>query len=311
MNTGKPTLTLGPVPYLWEGEKWRDFYFRMADEAPVTDVVIGETVCSKRLHFTDPYFPPVIERLVVAGKRIVLSTLALVTLERESQYVRSLVADSPYPVEANDLSALALLEGEPHWIGPFINVYNAATARLLARRGASSICLPPELPASSIAEIVAGTPDTAFEVLAFGRMPLAISARCAHARAKGHIKDNCQFVCAEDPDGLPVKTLDPQSFLALNGVQTVSFTCQALLTELLDLVSIGVSRFRLSPQDCDVVAVASLYDDVLHGRTDAEGGIARLRQLYPAAPLSNGFHHGQEGAAWVARARNIGHRGAE
>ncbi|ASY68338.1 ubiquinone anaerobic biosynthesis protein UbiV [Sinorhizobium fredii] len=311
VNSGPPTLSLGPVLYLWEGDKWRDFYYRIADEAPVHHVIIGETVCSKRLHFTEPHLPAVIERLEAAGKHVVLSTLALVTLERESQYVRSLVADSHFPIEANDLSALALLEGRPHSIGPLINIYNAATARLLARRGASSICLPPELPASSIAEIAAGTPDTAFEVHAFGRMPLAISARCAHARAKGHIKGNCQFVCAEDPDGLPVKTLDRQSFLALNGVQTVSFTCQSLLTELLDLVSMGVSRFRLSPQDCDMVAVASLYDDVLHGRTDAEGGIARLRQLYPAAPLSNGFHHGQEGAAWVARARNIGHRGAE
>ncbi|MCA1370385.1 U32 family peptidase [Bradyrhizobium sp. BRP14] len=307
MAVGKPTLTLGPVLYLWEGEKWRDFYFRMADEAPVSHVVIGETVCSKRLHFADPYFPLVIERLVAAGKRIVLSTLALVTLERESQYVRSLIADSPYPVEANDLSALALLEGEPHWIGPLVNVYNAAAARVLAMRGARIICLPPELPASSIDEIVSQTPGVDFEVLAFGRMPLAISARCAHARAKGHIKDNCQFACKDDPDGLPVKTVDRQSFLALNGVQTVSFTCQALLAELQDLVASGVGRFRLSPQDCDMVAVARLYDEVLQGRVEAEDGVARLRQIYPATPLSNGFHHGKEGAAWVARARNIAH----
>ncbi|WP_027998657.1 ubiquinone anaerobic biosynthesis protein UbiV [Sinorhizobium arboris] len=307
MNAGTPTLTLGPVLYLWEGEKWRDFYFRIADEAPLSHVAIGETVCSKRLHFTEPFLAGVIERLEGAGKHVVLSTLAMVTLERESGYVRGLVADSPYPVEANDLSALALLEGRPHAVGPLVNVYNAATARLLARRGATSICLPPELPASSIFEIVSQTPEIAFEVLAFGRMPLAISARCAHARAKGRLKDNCQFVCGEDPDGLPVKTLDRQSFLALNGVQTVSFTCQSLLAELQDLVFSGVSRFRLSPQDCDMVAVARLYDAVLHGRMDAEDATARLRQLYPAAPLSNGFHHGREGAAWVARARDIGH----
>ncbi len=311
MNAGSPTLSLGPILYLWEGDKWRDFYYRIADEAPVHHVIIGETVCSKRLHFTEPHLSAVVERLELAGKHVVLSTLALVTLERESQYTRALVADSTHPIEANDLSALALLEGRPHSIGPLVNVYNAATARLLARRGASNICLPPELPASSIAEIVSGTQGVTFEVLAFGRMPLAISARCAHARAKGHIKDNCQFVCVEDPDGLPLKTLDRQSFLALNGVQTVSFTCQALLTELRDLVASGVSRFRLSPQDCDMVAVAGLYDAILHGRMEAEDGIARLRQIYPAAPLSNGFHHGQEGAAWVARARNIGHRATE
>lgn len=56
-----------------------------------------------------------------------------------------------------------------------------------------------------------------------------------------------------------------------------------------------------------MVSVARLYDGVLHGRLDAEDGLARLRQIYPTAPFSNGFHHGQEGAAWIARARNTAH----
>ncbi|NKN37560.1 U32 family peptidase [Agrobacterium sp. a22-2] len=299
-----PTLSLGPVLYLWDGPKWRDFYFRIADEAPVIDVSIGETVCSKRLHFTEPHVAEVIERLESAGKTVRLSTLSLVTLERESQNVRNLIRDSEHEIEANDLSALGLLNGRPHAIGPVINVYNAATARLLAARGATRICLPPELPMRSIAEIVADAPGLEFEIFAFGRMPLAISARCAHARAKGHIKDNCQFVCADDPDGLPLNTLDRQSFLAINGVQTVSHSCQALLAELDELVETGISQFRLSPQDCDMVAVARLYDDVLHHRLDAEEALDRLRAVYPGVPLSNGFHHEKEGAAWVARARN-------
>lgn len=229
------------------------------------------------------------------------------TLERESRQLRGLIADSPYPVEANDLSALGMLHGTPHVVGPMVNVYNAATARLLASRGASAICLPPELPVTSVERIVAETPDVDFEIFAFGRLPLAISARCAHARAKGNIKDNCQFVCGDDPDGLPVRTLDRQSFLALNGVQTVSHTCQSLLGELQDLAAAGIARFRLSPQDCDMVAVARIHDDVLAERRDAEEGLVLLQQAYPDVPFSNGFHHGQEGAAWVARARNTAH----
>ncbi|TGS06486.1 U32 family peptidase, partial [Mesorhizobium sp. M4B.F.Ca.ET.190.01.1.1] len=93
--------------------------------------------------------------------------------------------------------------------------------------------------------------------------------------------DNCQFVCGDDPDGLPVRTLDRQSFLALNGVQTVSHTCQSLLGELQDLAAAGISRFRLSPQDCDMVAVAQIHHDVLAGRREAEDGLARLGQIYP------------------------------
>ncbi|MCO6177154.1 U32 family peptidase [Ciceribacter sp. RN22] len=307
MVSANPALVLGPVLYLWDGPKWRDFYFRIADEAPVGEVVIGETVCSKRLHFTEPHLAEVVERLEAAGKSVRLSTLALVTLEREAQHVRNLIRDSAHIVEANDLSALGLLAGKRHTIGPLINVYNAATARLLANRGATAICLPPELSMASVAEIAAGAPGIAFEVFAFGRIPLAISARCAHARAKGQIKDNCQFVCGEEPDGMPVRTLDRQSFLALNGVQTVSHTCQALVGELPDLVAAGVSRFRLSPQDCDMAAIVRVYEDALAERIDAEEAVARIGAVYPDVPLSNGFHHAREGAAWVARTRNTAH----
>lgn len=297
-------ITVGPMYYLLDGPKWRDFHFRIADEAPVDRVVVGETICSKRQHFMEPYLAEVVERLEKAGKTVILSTLALVTQERESRAIREMAESSDALIEANDLSAIGLLGGKPHCIGPLVNVYNAAAARFLAGRGAIRICLPPELPFASIASIAASNPGAELEVFAFGRMPLAISARCAHARSKGRIKDNCQFVCAEEPDGLPVRTLDGQSFLALNGVQTMSHTCQALLGELEELTGAGIGSFRLSPQDCDMAAVAKLYRAVLDGQMEAQEAIERLRELYPQAVLSNGFHYMREGAAWVARARN-------
>lgn len=304
-ETKRPGLTLGPVYYLWDAAKWRDFHFRIADEADVDRVLIGETVCSKRQHFIEPHLAEVVERLEEAGKEVVFSTLSLVTLARESKQIREMAETSDHMLEANDLSALAVLKDKPHTISPLINVYNAPTARLLASRGAKTICLPPELPFSSVTEIAENCPEIDFEVFAFGRMPLAISARCAHARSKGRIKDNCQFVCGEEPDGMPVKTLDRQSFLTLNGVQTVSHACQSLLGELDDLVAAGIRSFRLSPQDCDMVEVARLYRAVLDGVMGADEAIAALQKIYPAAPLSNGFHHAREGAVWVARARNL------
>ncbi len=121
---------------------------------------------------------------------------------------------------------------------------------------------------------------------------------------KGHIKDNCQFVCGEEPDGLPVKTLDSQPFLALNGVQTLSHTCQSLIEDLPDLLQAGIRRFRLSPQDCDMVEVARIHDDVLKQVTSPDEGAARLRKIYPDVPLSNGFLHGNIGAAWISRQRS-------
>jgi collagenase-like PrtC family protease len=297
-------LTLGPLLYLWRTEKWRDFYYRIADEAPVDVVVLGETICSKRLHFMEGEMAGVVERLEAAGKTVRYSTLALVTLDREAKYQRTMAGDDLHLVEANDLSALQLLKGRPHAIGPFVNVYNGATARLLARHGATSICLPPEIPATSIVEITRACPGPEFELFAFGRIPLAISARCAHARSKGKTKDNCQFVCQEEPDGLAVNTLSGQPFLALNGVQTVSHACQALLEEPDDLLSLGITSLRLSPQDCDMASVAEVFAELSRRKIHSEEAEASLRGIYPAAPLSNGFHHARSGAEWISRLKN-------
>jgi collagenase-like PrtC family protease len=292
-------LTIGPVPYLWAGEKWRDFYFGLAESPHIDAVTLGEVVCSKRDHFIRPHLDAVVERLTASGKQVALASLALVMQEREAAATRRL-ATSALPVEANDLSALRLLAGRPHVVGPFVNVYNGATARLLARRGATRICLGAELPAASIAGITAGAPQLEYEVIAFGRLPLAISARCAHARAKGRSKDDCRFVCGEDPDGLDVDTLDGQAFLTINGVQTMSRHCQVLLGDLPVLAAAGATHLRLSPQDCDMAAVAGLYAAVRGGAIAVDEALVRLRTISPGAAFANGFLHGAAGMEWVA-----------
>lgn len=284
-------LTLGPLLYLWDTPAWRDFYFRIADEADVDCVVLGEVVCSKRQHFHQPVLGEVIERLASAGKQVRLASLALVTLDRELKSSRHLAEQDDFAVEVNELAAHGAMRGRPHAIGPLVNVYNGATARFLASSGATSICLPPELPAASIKAILQDAPGIAFEVFAFGRVPLAISARCAHARIKGFTKDNCHFVCGEDPDGLPVDTLDGQSFLTLNGVQTMSSTCQSMITDVLALRAMGVAALRLSPQVCDMVAVARLFRAVADEELDPLEGLDHLRSAYPNAQFSNGFIH--------------------
>ena len=295
MRQDRLGLTLGPVLYLWDDRRWRDFYFRIADEAEIDTVVLGEIVCSKRDHFHHDSLDAVVERLVSAGKKVRLASLALVTLERELKAVRRLAAQGDFELEASDLTAVAAFRGRPHAIGPLVNVYNAATARVLASHGGAAICLPPELPGSSIAAIAGGAPGVAFEVFAFGRAPLAISARCAHARFKGLIKDNCRFVCGEDPDGLAVDTLDGQAFLALNGVQTMSSTCLSLIADMPALHAMPIRSLRLSPQLCDMVAVARLYRAVADGQVAPAEGLELLAVAYPAAYFSNGFFHGAPG----------------
>lgn len=297
-----PQLTLGPVLFNWEPAVWRDFYFRIADEAPVDRVFVGEVVCSKRASFFADHLPEVLERLAAAGKDIVLSTPILVTTERERQGVRELAASDAYRVEANDLGALPYLAGRPHAIGPFINVYNEGTLAWMARRGAVSVSLPGELTRPAVAALgqAARGLDVALEVQVFGRLPLAISARCYHARAHNLHKDNCQYICNQDANGLDVETLDNEPFLSINGTQTLSHAYVALGAELADLRSLGINHFRLSPHSIDMVRVSRLFREVLDNQAGVESLNASLKAMVGEPGLSNGFYHDQEGVRFVA-----------
>lgn len=294
-----PKLTLGPVLFHWPAERMQAFYARIADEAEVDIVYLGEIVCSKRAPFFDPLLPDIIERLERGGKEVVLSSRALVMTEREARMTAGQIAgadETGFAVEANDLGAVRRLAGRPHVIGPYVNVYNEGTLAYLARQGAIRVCLPPELPGATINALVAGAP-VPLEVLAFGRMPLAISARCFHARAEGLHKDSCRYACGNDLDGRTVRTLDGEAFLAINGTQTLSQTCLNLSGELPGLAAAGIRHFRLSPQAIDMVAVSRLFRGVLDGGMTAAEADAGLATLAGGLRFSNGFIHGREGRA--------------
>ncbi len=296
-------LTLGPILFNWSAEEKRDFYLRVADEAPVDVVCLGEVVCSKRSVLFDPYLDEARQRLERAGKTVVHSTLALIMSERELDGVRAIAAAPDLVVEANDVSCAALLAGRPHIIGPFVNVYNEGTLDYLARRGAIRVSLPAELPARSVAALCRAGTGVELEVQVFGRLPLAISARCYHARAHQFHKDSCNYVCDGDADGMVLETVDEMPFLAVNGTQTLSYTVCNLIRELGELVEMGVGSFRLWPHALDIVAVARVFRDVLDGKEEAERASARLDELVHIAPFSNGFYHGREGALLLAADR--------
>ena len=292
------TLSLGPVLFNWDAGEKRDFYFRIADEAPLDTVYVGEVVCSKRASFFDPYLPEVAERLQRGGKQVVYSTLALIMSESEMEAVRALADERSLFIEANDIGSAALLARRSHVIGPFVNVYNEGTLEYLAHQGASRVSLPWELSCRSLA-VLARSARVALEVQAFGRMPLAISARCYHARAHGLHRDGCQYVCANDPDGMSVETLDGKGFLAVNGTQTLSHTICNLIRELEGLQAMGIRAFRLWPHGIDMVAVSKIFRAVLDGEKTADDGWRQLAMVAGFAPFSNGFYHGREGVSVV------------
>ncbi len=292
-------LTVGPNFFFWPAEAVRGFYSMLAD-APVSRVVLGELVCSKRLPFWQGEIPGAVETLLAAGKTVAITSLALITLKRERKLTAEL-ADLGLPIEINDLSALAQVpDGQPFWVGPLVNVYNEGTLRWLIRRGARRVCLPPELTLDAIAVLARlgreeGVP---IEVWGHGRLPLAISGRCYHARLHDRTKDSCQFVCGEDADGRDVETLDGQAFLAVNGVQTLSQSTASMAYKTETLAEAGVDSLRLSPQSSGFARICAAYAERQSGKIDGSALADILRPLAPGQRLSDGFPAGPAGAHW-------------
>ncbi|MCZ7674794.1 MAG: U32 family peptidase [Roseovarius sp.] len=296
-------LTLGPVAYHWSAAKKLDFYARIADEAPVSTVYLGEVICSKRAPFFEREMPEAIARLQRGGKRVVVSSLAEVMLNRERRATADLAEIKDFEIEINNAAGLYARGKRPHRVGPFLNAYNEATIAWMADQGATHVCLPTEMPAAAVAKAAAAAHGLGLgtEVQVFGRAPLAVSARCYHARAHNRTKDNCQFVCEDDPDGMPLETRDGTAILRVNGIQTQSESYIELLGELDELRGMGVTHARLLPQDVDMVAVARAFDGVLAGRTAPAEARVQLDAACPGVGFSNGFFYGEAGYRRIER----------
>jgi collagenase-like PrtC family protease len=293
-------LTLGPILYNWKPERRRDFYFRVADEAPFDCVYIGEVVCSKREPFFVDDLPAIAARLAAAGKQVVFSTLALVTTDREMAEIAERCGGDAL-IEANDVASVKLIAGKPFVAGPFINAFNEATIDFLVARGATRIAPPVELSAKAIATLARHSPVET-EALVFGRQPLSLSMRCYHARAYGLHKDSCQFVCGLDPDGLAADQLDGRPLLAVNGTQTLSHGYAAAASQLPELEQAGVSHFRLSPQTIDMVKAATIFRAALDRKIAAEEALAELKALVAPVPFVDGYMRGRAGISWSGAA---------
>jgi collagenase-like PrtC family protease len=297
-----PRLALGPVLYYWPEETLRAFYDEVAD-SPVDIVCLGETVCSKRRSLDLEQWLEIAERLVASGKEVVLSTLSLVEAESELRTLRRICTNERFLVEANDMSAVALLADRvPFCTGPTVNLYNARAVEVLARRGLRRFVLPVELSRGTYSALRSQCPpEVQIEVWAYGRLPLALSARCFTARAYNLPKDDCQFRCLDHPDGLPARTQEDAPFLTLNGIQTQSAQTHSLLGELDDVVALGVEILRLSPQSAQMTRVIGAFDDVRHGRTTAAEAGRRIAPVVPGG-ICDGYWRGEAGIAAPGRA---------
>lgn len=290
------SLALGPLLFHWSAVRIGEFYAAIADAAPVDRVYLGEAVCGKRWRRVETALEAAAERLARAGKEVVWTSLAAPATPMEARAQRARLAGGDELVEINDVSALVqLAQGRPFVAGPLLNIYNEDSAAELVARGCVQLCGNVELSLDAMAAIHRAHPDLKLERFAFGRMPLALSGRCYHARLKGAPKDACQFACDADPDGLAVSTLEGRPFLALNGVQVLSHGLALPGATLDALRRAGVGILRLSPQAMDMVAVAAAFRRYCDGAVEAGELRCDLLALHPPGSFVDGYSRGLAG----------------
>jgi collagenase-like PrtC family protease len=294
-------LSIGPIQYYWNRQAVYDFYEAVA--ATTADIFyVGEVVCSKRRQLKTGDWIDLARQLTNKGKQVVLSTLTLLEAESELKTLRRLCQQGDFFVEANDMGAVQLLaeKGVPFVIGPFINIYNAKSLAFLVGQGLKRWVAPVELSAEIVKTLLNDLTSMGLrsgvetEVYAYGRLPLAFSARCFTARAHGFNKDACEHICENYPDGLELKTQEGQSLFTLNGIQTQSGAKVNLMENIPQMMAMGIDVLRLNPQMESMPEVVESFHTACLGQPVT---IAKKEEAY-----CNGYWYGREGLRQVITA---------
>lgn len=301
MNLGERIvkLALGPILYYWPRETVLQFYSAIAD-TPVDIVYLGEAVCSRRHELRLADWLEIGDMLAAAGKEVVLSTQVLLEAKTDITALRRITGNGRFAVEANDMGAAHCMDGKPFIAGPHLNIYNAPTLDLIADAGATRWVMPLEMSREQLTQVLRQRESKIeTEVFSYGRMPLAFSARCFAARHRNLPKDDCQFVCMEYPDGLPLKTRESQHFLTINGIQTQSALVYNLVHELPAMAAMGVDTVRISPQSQHTPRIIELFHAVISGQMAAADAMAQMAPLMPEEAC-DGYWHGKPGLEKIA-----------
>ncbi|CNG31655.1 U32 family peptidase [Yersinia frederiksenii] len=256
---------LGAVLYYWPKSDIETFYHAAANSS--ADIIyLGENVCTKRREMKVSDWLGLAKEVAASGKQVVISTLALLQAPSELNELKRYVENGEFLLEANDLGAvnMAAERGLPFVAGHALNCYNAYTLRILHRQGMMRWCMPVELSRDWLSNVLEQCDELGFrdqfevEVLSYGHLPLAYSARCFTARSEDRAKDECETCCIKYPQGRKVLSQEDQQVFVLNGIQTQSGYCYNLRNDLISMQGL-VDIVRLSPQGIETLEVIEQF----------------------------------------------------
>ncbi|AUQ24129.1 U32 family peptidase [Dickeya zeae] len=263
--------SLGALLYYWPKADIETFY-RAALDSSADIIYLGETVCSKRRGMKVGDWLTLAREVAASGKQVVVSTLALLQAPSELNELKKYVENGEFLLEANDLGAVNMAAERhlPFVAGHALNCYNAYTLRLLHKQGMMRWCMPVELSRDWLQHLLNQCDELGFrhqfevEVLSYGHLPLAYSARCFTARSENRPKDECETCCIQYPQGRQMLSQENQQVFVLNGIQTQSGYCYNLGNDLASMEGL-VDIVRLSPQGLDTLAIIDRFRANQHG----------------------------------------------
>ncbi|MFZ3072068.1 MAG: U32 family peptidase [Thermodesulfobacteriota bacterium] len=286
-------LTLGPMLFEWKKQDLLAFYEEVA-EMPVDTVYVGEVVCVKRRSLTLLDMERIGNMLQKAGKKPVMTTLAVISNEEELNFTRE-VSALPFAIEANDASVLNMVDASKKEVfaGPHIKTYNKEAINFFESLGVKRITYPIELPKETIRHNIKGS-GIETEVFSHGKLPLAFSWRCYTSRAHGRKKSQCAHDCVRYPDGMELKTTENEEIFALNGTSVLSAKIFTLIENIEELREIGVSALRISPDFKHTKEAVELFRQRMSGKLTPSEGLKELKRIYKT-DFTNGFYMGRPG----------------
>ncbi len=292
-------LTLGPVLFDWP----RDVFLRFYEQAASMDVdrvYIGEVVCSRKLGFAQSDLKAIIRLLEGAGKKVTLSSLAVISNEDELEFTRRLL-DYGCSIEANDMAVFNMADPRAREVfaGPHITAYNAPTIEFLKSVGVNRVTFPVEMSRDSFEYCLKET-GVFGEVFAHGKVPLAFSWRCYTSRAYGLSKTDCKHDCLKYPDGMDLRTVDGKSIFSVNGTSILSADTYTLIEYVDSLREAGAGALRISPQHENTGKIVEVFRARMSGSIDNREALAGLKAVTDGG-FSNGWYLGGAGKDYIER----------